>query len=71
MFSEYFDFFFRQLFCFNKIVAGVSRMQNELIELRLDCNSIPILGVLQNKHHEERENGRSRIDDKLPKCHRN
>ena len=65
MFSQNFEFLFGELFSFNKIVAGVLGVQNELVELCLDCDGVPVLRVLQNEHHEEGEHGRCSVDHQL------
>jgi hypothetical protein len=39
---------------------------NELIEFGLDRGAIPVLRVLDQKDHQERDNGGSGIDDELP-----
>jgi len=49
----------------DELVLGVAR-QNNLVELGLDSASIPRLRILQHEHHQERNNGRSGIDDQLP-----
>ncbi len=39
---------------------------DELIEFHLDCFGISILGVLNQKHHQECDNRRASVDDQLP-----
>ena len=40
---------------------------DQLVELELDSGTIPVLSVLDEEHHEERDDGRRRVDDELPR----
>ena len=55
----------RQLLDTDISVLGGTR-PNELVEFRLNCGAVPVLGVLDQEHHKERDDGGSRVDDELP-----
>ena len=38
----------------------------QLRELHLQCESVPVLGVLDEKDHQEGDDGCAGVDDKLP-----
>ena len=46
---------------------GLSARPNQFVELHLDGLGIAVLRVLDEEHHEERHNGRARINDQLPR----
>lgn len=48
------------------VLAGALCSADQLVELYLDGFPITVLGVLDEKHHEEGDNGRTGIDDELP-----
>ena len=60
------DLLLSKLLGLNKIVPRVLRVHDELIELGLDSYRIPVLRVLKDKHHEEGEYRRDRVDHELP-----
>ena len=39
----------------------------QFVKLDLDGSAVPILGVLDQKNHEEGDDGRARVNDKLPR----
>jgi hypothetical protein len=39
---------------------------NQLVELELDGVTITVLGILNQKHHQECDDRRARVDDQLP-----
>ena len=50
----------------DKIVLAVAGA-DYLVELGLYRGAVPILGVLDEEHHQERDDRRSRVDDELPR----
>ena len=40
---------------------------NDLVQLDLQCVGLPILRVLNDEHHQERNDGRDRIHHELPR----
>src|SRR6185369_7027633 len=48
-----------------RVVRALGRA-NELIELHLDGFGIPVLRVLDQEHHEKRDDRRTGVDDQLP-----
>ena len=49
-----------------KLVAGVLVRANELVELQMDGVGVAVLGVLNEEHHQERNDRRAGVDDELP-----
>ena len=50
--------------------AEISRNTNETqieIKLDLDGSAVPVLGVLDQKDHQESDNRRTGVDDELPR----
>lgn len=60
------ELFVRQLFQVQKRVVGIVIGANEFIELKLYGYAVTVLGVLNEEHHEERRDGRARVNDELP-----
>jgi hypothetical protein len=46
-------------------IAGCT-YSDQFIQFRLNCRSIPVLRILNHENHEEGNNRRARVDDKLP-----
>ena len=40
---------------------------DQFVKLHLDGGAVPVLRVLDQKNHEEGDDGRTRVDDKLPR----
>src|SRR6476620_7897979 len=47
-----------------RILRGADAAQ--LVQLHLDRGAIPVLGILDQKHHQEGDDRRAGIDDQLP-----
>lgn len=48
------------------VLAGTLGSAQEFVELELDCLAIAVLGVLNEKYHQEGDDSRPGVDDKLP-----
>src|SRR5690349_20014256 len=62
-----FDLRFRPVFYINETVSRSLHRSNELIKLYMHCLGIPVLSVLNQKHHEKCDDCRAGVDDKLPR----
>lgn len=51
----------------DEFIARVSNRANELVQFQMNCLCIAILGVLNQKYHQEGDNGRSGVYDQLPR----
>src|SRR5262245_58487065 len=60
------ELLFRQFLEIDEIIAGAIDRANELVELDLKSHAVAVLRVLDQEHHEKRDNGCRRIDDELP-----
>lgn len=60
------EFLVAQGFDIHHLVSSGVGGANEFIQLQIDRTSIAILGVLDEEDHEEGDDGRPRVDDKLP-----
>src|SRR5579871_6248822 len=65
VFTVFGDLFSSQLFDADEFVLG-RRGPYQLIQLRLNGCTVPILGVLNDEHHQEGKDRGRRINDKLP-----
>src|SRR5262245_2709072 len=65
--AEHLEFLFLQLFQIEERVVRSLRGTNELVELQLDGLGVAVLGVLDQKDHQERDDGRACVDDELPR----
>src|SRR5260370_38059136 len=72
-FSQLFEllFYFSQLFVgkifqIDQLISRLLQRANDLIEFQVHRFGVAVLGVLDQEHHQERNDGRSRIDDQLP-----
>jgi hypothetical protein len=48
-------------------IAREGVRSDQLVELQVESVRISVLGVLDEEHHEERHDGRSRVDHELPR----
>ena len=51
----------------DEFIARVFNRANKFVQFQMDCLGIAILCVLNQKYHQEGDNGRSGIDDQLPR----
>lgn len=63
---ELVQFLFVQLFKVQQLVTGFFCHVDKFVELDLKRFGISVLGVLNEEHHEKRDDGRARVDDQLP-----
>ena len=54
------------VFKIDEFIACRFDAADQFVELEMDRPRVPILGVLNKEHHEERNNGRSGVDHQLP-----
>src|SRR5436190_7977413 len=57
---------FRQRFHFDQSIAGAVEGGDDLVQLEVNGERVLVLGALNQKHHQERDDGRSSVDDQLP-----
>src|SRR4029453_2394316 len=50
----------------DEAVAGALESRDKLVQLQMDRQRVLVLRTLDEKHHQERDNGCSRIDHELP-----
>ena len=55
-----------QVFDVDQPVRGAGDGRHQLVQLELHRARVLVLRVLDQEHHEERHDGRSRVDDELP-----
>ena len=60
------EFFVGQVLQAHVVLAGTLGRTQEFVELELDCLAIAVLGVLDEKYHQEGDDSRPGVDDKLP-----
>jgi hypothetical protein len=65
-FLEFGDLLVTQIFQVHEAVSRAFNGMNQFVELEMNSFSVAILGVLDQKHHEECNNRRARIDYQLP-----
>ena len=51
----------------DEFIARVFNRANEFVQFQMNCLGIAILGVLNQKYHQEGDNGRSGVYDQLPR----
>src|ERR1700722_11020911 len=64
--AELFDLHLAQMLDADESIMRGTRPY-QFVEFYLQCRTVAILSVLNQEHHEERNNGRARIDDELPR----
>src|SRR5712692_1290968 len=63
---EYFQILIGKVFKIDQFVSRVFERADELVQLQLKCFSIAVLCVLNEEHHQERDDGRAGVDNELP-----
>ena len=51
----------------DKFIARGIIGTNQFIKLGLNCGAVAVLRILDHEHHQERDNCRARVDNKLPR----
>jgi hypothetical protein len=64
---EHVQFGITQLFYIHHLIAGRINRMNQFIELKIDGSGVPVLGILNEKYHEKRDDSGSGIDHQLPR----
>ena len=63
---KFFQILIGKIFKIDQFVSRVFERADDLVELQLKCLSIAVLRVLNEEHHQEGDDGRASINDKLP-----
>ena len=50
----------------DELIARVFDRANEFVQFQMNCFGIAVLCVLNQKHHQKRNDGRGRVNDELP-----
>jgi hypothetical protein len=66
-FVDLIEFLVAELFDIHHLVFGIVNCVNELVKLQVYCARVSILCVLNDEDHQERDDCRTCIDDKLPR----
>ena len=67
LFFKSLQLFIRKVLEIDEFIARVFNRANEFVQFQMNCLSISILGVLNQKYHQESDNGRSGVYDQLPR----
>src|SRR5262249_49336087 len=65
-FMELFQIFLRHIFDGGETILGAANDDDELGELELERESVPILAVLKEEDHQKRDDRGCCIDNELP-----
>src|SRR5262249_15090135 len=60
------NFFVRAVLEIDEVIAGLLHAAQQFIELKVKRPCIAVLRVLNQEHHQKRDDRRARIDDELP-----
>jgi hypothetical protein len=60
------EFLLRESLNIDEAVTGALESRNKLVQLQMDRQRVLVLRTLDEEHHQERDNGCSRIDHELP-----
>src|SRR5437868_6481184 len=63
---EFLQFIVREVFDVDHLVLRLIDRLDDFIELQVDGAGIAVLRVLDQEHHEERDDSRAGVDDELP-----
>ena len=64
---EFLQLFIREVLEVDEFIARVFNRANEFVQFQMNCLGVSILGVLNQKYHQEGDNGRSGVYDQLPR----
>jgi len=67
LFFQAFQLFIGKILEIDELIARVFDRTNEFVQFQMNCFGVTILRVLNHEHHQERDNGRSSVDDQLPR----
>lgn len=60
------DLILRHVLKPQNLIPGVLIGADKFVQLQLNCRRVAVLGILDQEHHEERDNRRPCVDEKLP-----
>jgi hypothetical protein len=60
------EFRFGKVFQIHKARPRFGERADQLVQFKMQSAGVTVLSVLNQKDHQERDNGRARIDDQLP-----
>jgi len=63
---EFLKLLVRKLLEIDKLIARVFDRTNQFVQFEMHCFSVTVLRVLNQKYHQERDDGRGGVDDELP-----
>src|SRR5437764_12195980 len=66
LFLDALEIFVGEPFKINKLVPSAFNSTYDLVEFQIKCFRVTVLRVLNEKHHEEGDDGRAGIDNELP-----
>jgi len=66
LFFEFLQFLVGQIFEIDKLVASAFQRADQLVQFEMHCFGVAVLCVLNQKHHQKRNDCRGGVDDQLP-----
>src|SRR6266404_5186278 len=66
LFLEFFQILVGKVFKIDKFVSRAFECADDFVQLQLKCFGIAVLRVLNEEHHQERDDGRAGVDNELP-----
>ena len=60
------EFFVGEMFDVDHLILRGGDGVDELVQLEIDGAGVPVLGVLNEEHHEKGDDGGAGVDDELP-----
>ena len=66
LFLEFLKVLVGQLFKIDKFISGAFKCADHLIEFEMHCLGVAVLCVLDEKHHQKRNDSRAGINNELP-----
>src|SRR6266436_7508812 len=58
--------FVGKIFQIDQLISRLLQRANDFVELQMHRFSVAVLGVLNQEHHQKRNDGGSSVDDQLP-----
>ena len=66
LFFEFLQFLVGQIFEIDKLVASAFQRADQLVQFEMHCFGVAVLCVLNQEHHQKRNDSRGGVDDQLP-----
>ena len=63
---EFLEFLIRKILEIDEFIARVFDRANEFVQFQMDSFGVAVLRILNQKHHQKRNDGRGRVNDELP-----